>query len=391
MLRQTDARLHIGLGVAAQSRRLTSLLIQVHAELSPLTWGQAWRTSTQPPHGACGTSSTRSEGDAAAAEDIAIAHFEQEGALIIDQHLALLTSDLADAAMKSLDEVLHSTAPPLASASTGSSPTWRSWPKRPRRSLPLQDTSRSMLEALRPVVESIVVQAGWPRRQRRSFGASGTAQRRRNVAPMVEPHRGAVGFRPPQSQSCLGQLLRLHRNDMVRAAPGVRPPRAHRPVPGLRRRRHEDRHGAQAGACADPHTAAVAGADLSMDFIERAFLRSLGRRDEHIALITETGKVVASNSARFAPGTRFEGPRAGLVGARPVADLAVSPVAPDRRRLMPAPASSTPSPSPPARKPRSHHHHRGPWGRPIGGGRSGGQFPGLVCWIGLRADVGRWW
>jgi DNA-binding FadR family transcriptional regulator len=42
MLRQADARLHIGLGVAAQSRRLTALLIQIHAELSPLTWCNAW-------------------------------------------------------------------------------------------------------------------------------------------------------------------------------------------------------------------------------------------------------------------------------------------------------------------------------------------------------------
>jgi hypothetical protein len=61
----------------------------------------------------------------------------------------------------------------------------------------------------------------------------------------------------------------------------------------------------------DQRTVAVAGADLSMESIERTFLLNLGRRDEHVALITETGKVVASNSARFAPGTRFEGPRGG--------------------------------------------------------------------------------
>ena len=71
---------------------------------------------------------------------------------------------------------------------------------------------------------------------------------------------------------------------------------------------------------------AVAGADLSMESIERTFLLNLGRRDEHVALITETGKVVASNSARFAPGTRFEGPRSrsGSVPV-PVADLASPP------------------------------------------------------------------
>lgn len=80
---------------------------------------------------------------------------------------------------------------------------------------------------------------------------------------------------------------------------------------------------------------AVAGADLSMESIERTFLRNLGRREEHIALITETGKVVASNSARFAPGARFEGPRSGPGSVPvPVAGLASPPVAPRRRQLL---------------------------------------------------------
>ena len=76
----------------------------------------------------------------------------------------------------------------------------------------------------------------------------------------------------------------------------------------------------------DTHAVAVAGADLSMESIERTFLLNLGRRDEHVALITETGKVVASNSARFAPGTHFEGPRSGPGSVPvPVADLASPP------------------------------------------------------------------
>jgi DNA-binding FadR family transcriptional regulator len=97
MLRQADARLHIGLGVAAQSRRLTSLLIQIHAELSPLTWGQAWlgeKTSAAGEHEAL--LDAIEQGDPAAAENAAISHFEREGALIINQRLAILTSDLAD-------------------------------------------------------------------------------------------------------------------------------------------------------------------------------------------------------------------------------------------------------------------------------------------------------
>ncbi|MFE4834643.1 cache domain-containing protein [Arthrobacter sp. NPDC056691] len=76
----------------------------------------------------------------------------------------------------------------------------------------------------------------------------------------------------------------------------------------------------------EQRTVAVAGADLSMESIERTFLLNLGRRDEHVALITETGKVVASNSARFAPGTRFEGPHGGPGSVPvPVADLSTAP------------------------------------------------------------------
>ncbi|WP_314193092.1 FCD domain-containing protein [uncultured Arthrobacter sp.] len=97
MLRQADARLHIGLGVVAQSRRLTALLIQIHAELSPLTWGQAWldgQPTAVEEHEAL--LDAIEQGDPGAAENTAIAHFEREGALIINQRLAILTSDLAD-------------------------------------------------------------------------------------------------------------------------------------------------------------------------------------------------------------------------------------------------------------------------------------------------------
>jgi hypothetical protein len=73
-------------------------------------------------------------------------------------------------------------------------------------------------------------------------------------------------------------------------------------------------------------TVAVAGADLSMESTERTFLLNLGWREEHVALITETGKVVASNSARFAPGTRSAGPRSGPGSVPvPVAGLASPP------------------------------------------------------------------
>ncbi|MEO3935053.1 cache domain-containing protein [Micrococcaceae bacterium Sec7.4] len=46
----------------------------------------------------------------------------------------------------------------------------------------------------------------------------------------------------------------------------------------------------------------VAAADLSVHFLEVTFLRSLGKQAASVALITEGGKVVASNSARYAVG-----------------------------------------------------------------------------------------
>ncbi len=47
----------------------------------------------------------------------------------------------------------------------------------------------------------------------------------------------------------------------------------------------------------------VLAADLSLDFLERLFLRSLRRRNQPVALVTGTGKVVVSNTARHATGT----------------------------------------------------------------------------------------
>jgi hypothetical protein len=65
---------------------------------------------------------------------------------------------------------------------------------------------------------------------------------------------------------------------------------------------------------------------FSTESIETTFLLNLGRRDEHVDLITETDKVAASNSARFAPGTHSKGRRSGTgTVSVPVAHLATSP------------------------------------------------------------------
>jgi DNA-binding FadR family transcriptional regulator len=93
-MRRADSRFHIGLGVAAQSRRLTALLIQVQAELTPLSWGVDWT-------GRQGTAATEhdaliaamAEGAPDEAERLARAHFEEEGVLLINRHLSLLIPD----------------------------------------------------------------------------------------------------------------------------------------------------------------------------------------------------------------------------------------------------------------------------------------------------------
>lgn len=54
-----------------------------------------------------------------------------------------------------------------------------------------------------------------------------------------------------------------------------------------------------------PGRRSVVGADLSMDQLERRFLQSLGVRQESIALVSESGKIITSNTARLISGTRI--------------------------------------------------------------------------------------
>lgn len=227
--------------------------------------------------------------------------------------------------MKPLDEVLHSTAAALGQRLERVFADLAVLAEETTRIISASGTSRSMLEALKPVVGSIVAEQGG------LVDSAGVS-----VAPglltdadtwhqwwsliggqlVFIPHNlnpASVNYYDYTEMTWFERPLASGRPELTGpyldfGGADVRLITASRPV----------MHGQQ--------TAAVAGADLSMDFIERAFLRNLGRRDEHVALITETGKVVASNSARFAPGTRFEGPEAGLGSVPvPVADLASAP------------------------------------------------------------------
>jgi hypothetical protein len=227
--------------------------------------------------------------------------------------------------VKSLDDVLHSTATALAQRLDRVFSNLEVLAEETTKIIAPSGTSRSMLEALRPVVQRIVVEEGG------LVDSAGVS-----VAP------GLLTDADTWHQwwsFIAGQLVFIPHNlnpasinyyDYTEMMWFERPLSSGRPEltgPYL------DFGGANMKVVTASRpvlsgslTAGVAGADLSMDFIERIFLGSLGRRDEHIALITETGKVVASNSARFAPGTRFEGPRTGLASVPvDVEDLAAPP------------------------------------------------------------------
>jgi len=91
-LRRANSRLHIGLGVASQSRRLTTLTIQLQTELSPMSWGEVWdeyRFAAAQHHDQL--ISAIEKRDTETAESIARGLFDEQGALLIDQHLDLLT------------------------------------------------------------------------------------------------------------------------------------------------------------------------------------------------------------------------------------------------------------------------------------------------------------
>lgn len=92
-LRRADSRVHIGIAVASQSRRLTAATIQLHGEFAAFSWSARWEG--HQARAATGHScliSAIERRDAPEAQRIAVEHFEYEAALLIDQHLDLLTT-----------------------------------------------------------------------------------------------------------------------------------------------------------------------------------------------------------------------------------------------------------------------------------------------------------
>jgi hypothetical protein len=227
--------------------------------------------------------------------------------------------------MKPIDRVLALTAGALGQSLEGVFSDLERLDEATVRALDAPGTSKSKLEALRPVVEDIVLKHG-------GFVDSAGVSVARGVFNDADAWhqwwslvRGKLVFIPhnlnPASINYYDYTeMPWYERPMASGRPELIGPyidfggadmkivTASRPV------EHEQR------------IVAVAGADLSMESIEHTFLLNLGRRNEHIALITDTGKVVASNSARFAPGTRLESP--GLPSGSvpvPVAVLADPP------------------------------------------------------------------
>lgn len=97
-LRRTDSRFHIGLGVAAQSRRLTAATVQVQGEFAPLLWAPA----TQLADAAKAADEhlriveAIAAGDAERAQALAVAHTERDAEAVVDAHLELVLTDPDD-------------------------------------------------------------------------------------------------------------------------------------------------------------------------------------------------------------------------------------------------------------------------------------------------------
>lgn len=95
--RKADSRFHIGLAVAAQSNRLTTVTVQVQGELAPLLWasdpaGQLFEfEQAEADHAAILAAIV--DGDEAAAQAAALRHCLHETEAVINTHLDLVMGD----------------------------------------------------------------------------------------------------------------------------------------------------------------------------------------------------------------------------------------------------------------------------------------------------------
>lgn len=92
-LRRAAGRFHVGLGVAAQSRQITSLLIRVQADIAPISWPSAHvisrKQAAYEEHEA--VVAAIEAGDAGEAESRISEYFMTEQLLAVERHLQLLS------------------------------------------------------------------------------------------------------------------------------------------------------------------------------------------------------------------------------------------------------------------------------------------------------------
>lgn len=97
--RRADSRFHIGVGYAAQSPRLTALIVQMQAEFAPLLWAPGSALSGEALSAeAIAADAVREHAliveavrarDAGGAQTRAVAHCEREARTLIERHLRL--------------------------------------------------------------------------------------------------------------------------------------------------------------------------------------------------------------------------------------------------------------------------------------------------------------
>jgi GntR family transcriptional regulator, transcriptional repressor for pyruvate dehydrogenase complex len=95
--RRADSRFHIGIAVAAQSKRLTTATVQVRGEIAPLLWASdpaaqlfAWDQAAQD-HAAIVAAIVA--GDEAVAQAAALEHCARETEAVINAHLELVMTE----------------------------------------------------------------------------------------------------------------------------------------------------------------------------------------------------------------------------------------------------------------------------------------------------------
>jgi GntR family transcriptional repressor for pyruvate dehydrogenase complex len=87
--RRADSRFHIEIGVAAQSPRLTLLILQLQGETAPLLWAPGTAPTDDAVQEHTRIVAAIRDRDALLAQTLAVEHCEREARVLIDRHLRL--------------------------------------------------------------------------------------------------------------------------------------------------------------------------------------------------------------------------------------------------------------------------------------------------------------